>query len=82
MTDQKFCCGWNQPGYTPEMVEGDFGWTEARDMLLWEVQRSDEGAWGATEDQLNSAASTLECAVEGKEIEIPCGTWVLFVLKA
>lgn len=74
--------GWNQPGYMPDETQECETWADARDALLWEVQRWDVGGFGETEAQLDSAASTLECAVDGADIEIPCGTYVLFVLRA
>lgn len=77
-----FIYGWNQPGYSPELAEGPMPWGEARDSLLWEVERSGEDAFGTNSAQLDRVAEILRTAETSADIEIGCGTWVLFILTA
>lgn len=76
----KWIAGWNQPGYMPENdpCEPDT-WLAARDALLFDVQCADEGAWGATEAQLDTAQAELEAAQSDQPLLIQCGTHVLWI---
>lgn len=74
--------GWNQPGYLPDTSDAAESWEGARDALVFELERADEGAFGATEAQLETAAAELKGAPEGEPVEIPCGTFVLWIMRA
>lgn len=38
--------GWNVPGYMPDAAEGAETWQDARDALVWELER-----WEDTDDE-------------------------------
>lgn len=75
-----FVYGWNVPGYMPDTVEAAETWVEARDALLWEVER-----WDALEEDseaaLGDAERTIKAAPHGVEFEVQCGRYVLFVAR-
>lgn len=89
MTTQpkSWAAGWNRPGYLPEGDDNPFlyaSWREARDALVWELERADFAdqeaeetlAWG---DALDHAIATLQGAVEGEACAVPFDGWVFFV---
>lgn len=42
--------GWNVPGYSPDAAEGADTWEDARDALVWELERwesEDESSYDA-----------------------------------
>jgi hypothetical protein len=75
--------GCNTPGYLPDEPYAEAAtWVQARDALLWDVERADEGAWSASMDQIDAAEAALRDAAEGKPFAIPCGSFVLCVEEA
>lgn len=79
----RWAAGWNMPGYLPEDEPMACAtWESARHALLLDVERADEGAWGATSDQLDTAQAELRAAPEGQAFHVACGAYVLFVQEA
>lgn len=75
--------GANMPGYMPdeEYREAET-WAEARDALLWDVERADEGAWGADAGELDVAERELREAPADEPFAVRCGRFVLCVERA
>jgi len=80
----QFVYGWNRPGFMPDFVsEEAMDWNEAREALLWEVERWDEQD-DMTSAQLDKAAAWLrnDHLTPHAGIEVECGAYVLFVQEA
>jgi hypothetical protein len=83
--------GWNVPGYMPDTSEGCETWADARDALVWELERLDcDDSTCSAEDCDDSTCSAEECdhaiallagASEGQELDVRCGRYVYFVMR-
>jgi hypothetical protein len=77
--------GWNTPGYMPDFVsEEPMDWNEAREALLWEVERWDETD-SMSSEQLDAAEYALKdwgINPTPRDLEFPCGNLNLFILRA
>ena len=78
----KWCYGWNHPGYMPDTSETCDTWSDARDALIWELERLDCDASTCSEAELDHAIALIAGASDGQEIEVRCGAYVYFILCA
>lgn len=75
----KWCYGWNQPGYMPDTSETCDTWSDARDALIWELERGDYNESTCSEAELDHAIAVLAGASEGQELDVRCGAYVYFI---
>jgi len=73
--------GWNMPGYMPDNSEGCETWADARDALVWELERLDCDDSTCSAEECDHAIALLSGAIEGQELDIRCGRYVYFIGK-
>jgi hypothetical protein len=76
---KEWCYGWNMPGYLPDTAEACETWTGARDALIWELERLDEGDSTGSAADIDHVIAVLAGAQVGEPIDVRCGLWNYFV---
>jgi hypothetical protein len=71
--------GWNLPGYMADNCEGFDTWAEARDGLIWELERLDCDDSTCSEAERDHAIALIAGASEGQELDVRCGSYVYFI---